>query len=65
MVGYCNRCSICSQRSNIALIGCCISKTTVIVLNDTVLGDAPVNENLENVEPADAAEDTADANPTE
>lgn len=33
--------------------------------DDSVLGDAPVNENLENVEPADAAEDTADANPTE
>ena len=32
---------------------------------DSVLGDAPVNENLENVEPADATEDTADANPTE
>ena len=31
----------------------------------SVLGDAPVNENLENVEPADATEDTADANPTE
>ena len=33
--------------------------------DDSVLGDAPVNENLENVEPADATEDTADANPTE
>ena len=33
--------------------------------DDSVLGDAPVNENLENVEPTDATEDTADANPTE
>ena len=33
--------------------------------DDSVLGDAPINENLENVEPADATEDTADANPTE
>ncbi len=33
--------------------------------DDSVLGDAPVNENLENVEPADATEDTADTNPTE
>lgn len=33
--------------------------------DDSVLGDAPVNENLENAEPADATEDTADANPTE
>ena len=33
--------------------------------DDSVLGDAPVNENLENVEPADATEDTADVNPTE
>ncbi len=33
--------------------------------DDSVLGDAPVNENLENMEPADATEDTADANPTE
>ena len=33
--------------------------------DDSVLGDAPVNENLENVEPADATEDTAAANPTE
>ena len=33
--------------------------------DDSVLGDAPVNENLENVEPADATEDTVDANPTE
>ena len=33
--------------------------------DDSVLGDAPVNENLENVEPADATEDTADANRTE
>ena len=33
--------------------------------DDSVLGDVPVNENLENVEPADATEDTVDANPTE
>ena len=33
--------------------------------DDSVLGDAPINENLENVEPADATEDTAYANPTE
>ena len=33
--------------------------------DDSVLGDAPVNENLENLDPADATEDTADANPTE
>ena len=33
--------------------------------DDSVLGDAPINENLENVEPADATEDTVDANPTE
>ena len=33
--------------------------------DDSVLGDTPVNDNLVNAEPADATEDTADANPTE
>ena len=46
MVGSCNRCSVCSQCSNIALIGCCISKTAVIVLNDTVLVRLTEPQNL-------------------
>ena len=43
----------------------CRIRIVLIRVDDSVLGDAPVNENLENVEPADATEDTADANPTE